>query len=147
MTSSFARDGKGALLSEYHIVESHVTTTQRTLRLHRNPQRNPSGDFARIASAAKREFKQSAATRAAKHMQPLFAPHRGTKGPGGSSALASPRRLCAAFDARKRPLVSGNLFVDISFQFPLPYKAHAHNQRIHSCGKTREPVHSGWWKG
>ena len=76
-------------------------------------EKKRSGDFARIASfghhrdklgagytyslqamncvsralpdlhCCKRKFKQSAATKAAKHMQPLFIPLRGTRGSGG----------------------------------------------------------------
>ena len=44
-------------------LEAMHANMQCVMRLHRNLQRNSSGDFARIASAAKRIFKQSAATR------------------------------------------------------------------------------------
>ena len=36
-------------------------------------------------------------------VQPLRRSHNGTRGSGGNRVFDSPRRLCAAFDARKRP--------------------------------------------
>ena len=68
-----------------------------SLRLHRNPQRKRSGDFAEDCFRFIRKFKQSSATRAAKHMQPLFVPHRGKRGSGGKAlafALTFPCHYC-----------------------------------------------------
>ena len=91
-----------------------------SLRLHRNPQGNTSGDFAFRPSPGKPGVGYTcslqamscvsralpdlhhAATRAAKQCS-RFSHFIGARGgPGGSSVLASPRRLYAAFDARKR---------------------------------------------
>ncbi len=129
-------------------------------RLHWNLQRKCSGDFARIASAVKR--KQSAATRAARHMQPLFVPHRRTRGENSFFALTftchfrrwrTPHwgdvaRECPGgfarvgrcpFDARKR-LLSPQRYVEDHHHREACHRGHGHPRRTETALALRHQL-------
>jgi len=65
--------------------------------------RKQCGDFAGDSFRFSGDSKESPATGAAPHGSRYTNPQRSIRGPGGRAFFASPRRLCAAFDARKRP--------------------------------------------
>ena len=100
-----------------------------SLRLPISPHGIPSGDFAEAFYRFNRDSEKASATRAAKHMQPPSATsqkHEGVR--GEASIFASPRRLSAAFDARKR----------------LPVQVELQPQRLrgtatHARGETAHP--------
>ena len=77
----------------------------RALRLHRNPQRNSSGDFAEGSFRVVGYLKLPSATRAAKHVQPLFVPHRGKRGSGGKLCFSLPPAGFAPLSTRESGLV------------------------------------------
>ena len=83
--------------------ESQGERPLQALRLHRSLERSNAATLQRLFSTLSGNSKKASATRAAPHMQPLFRPHRSKRGSGGKRVFASPRRLYAAFDARKRP--------------------------------------------
>ena len=65
--------------------------------------RKQCGDFAGDSFRFSGDSKESPATGAAPHGSRYTNPQRSIRGPGGRAFFASPRRLCAAFDGRKRP--------------------------------------------
>ena len=54
------------------------------LRLHRNPQRNSSGDFAEGSFRFMQIFQAPLCNQSRPALQPLFAPHRDKRGSGGN---------------------------------------------------------------
>ena len=72
-------------------------------RLHRNLQKNPCGDFAEDSFRVSGNSKESSATRAANLCSRLPDRMEPRRGSGGKIISFFPRRLSAAFDARKRP--------------------------------------------
>ena len=79
------------------------TRPPRPQRLHRDLQRNPCGDYAADSFRVKRKFKESAASRAAPNAAASPTAWNPDGGSGGKIISFFPRRLSAAFDARKRP--------------------------------------------
>ena len=65
------------------------------------------GDFAKGCFRWKRKFRATLSNQSRPAKQPLDQLHGDRRGSGGKPTLAFPRRLCAAFDARKRPPTTG----------------------------------------
>ena len=77
-------------------------STSQALRLHDNPQRNSSGDFAEGSFCLVQRFKAPLCNQSRQAVQPLFVPHRGTRGSGGK-ALSFALTFTCHFCLRQTP--------------------------------------------
>ena len=103
VTASVPSHGRQIAAPTHTYEAQHAPPSPSLQRLHRNLQKNPCGDFAEDSFRVSGNSKESSATRAANlcsRSPDRMEPRRGS---GGKIISFFPRRLSAAFDARKRP--------------------------------------------